>query len=94
MAGTKSISKAELVELIAKNTRLDKSDVQTVVDEMITQVSDHLDRDYQVHLSDFGTFESRERRGRVWAKPGTRERIEVPASRYAAFRPSRRRLSP
>ncbi len=93
MAGTKSISKAELIELISKSTLVEKSDVQTVVDEMIAQVHDHLGRDYQVHLSDFGTFESRERRGQVWAKPGTRERIEVPASRYPVFRPARRRLS-
>jgi len=39
-----------------------------------------------VQLTGFGTFEVRERSARTGVKPGTSQKIEIPASKYPAFK--------
>ena len=39
-----------------------------------------------MQLTGFGTFEVRERSARTGVKPGTSEKIQIPASKYPAFK--------
>ena len=39
-----------------------------------------------MQLTGFGTFEVRERSARTGVKPGTTEKIEIPASKFPAFK--------
>ena len=89
MAKQKTVSKADLVDLVADDTGITKKDVKTVVDKMLTHITQHLDRDQAVQLTGFGTFEVRKRKARAGVKPGTTERIKIPASKYPAFRPGK-----
>ncbi len=89
MAKTKTVSKADLVDLVASKTDMKKKEVKSVVDTMIDQISSHLDRDYKVQLTGFGTFEVRKRKARTGVKPGTTEKIKIPASKYPAFKPGK-----
>lgn len=89
MAKAKTVSKADLVDKVAEDTGMRKKDVKTIVDTMIDQVSSHLNDGNKVQLTGFGTFEVRERRARTGVKPGTTERIEIPASKYPAFKPGK-----
>jgi DNA-binding protein HU-beta len=89
MAKAKTVSKADLVDKVAEDTGMRKKDVKTIVDTMIDQVSQHLNNGDKVQLTGFGTFEVRERRARTGVKPGTTERIEIPASKYPAFKPGK-----
>lgn len=86
MAQNKSISKADLVDLVAEETGLTKKDVKDIVDTTLDQIATHLDQDYKVQLTGFGTFEVRERKARTGVKPGTNEKIQIPASKYPAFK--------
>ena len=89
MAKAKTVSKADLVDLVSEDTGMKKKDVKTIIDTMIDKISDHLDQDYKVQLTGFGTFEVRERRERTGVKPGTTEKITIPASKYPAFKPGK-----
>ena len=89
MAKTKTVSKADLVDKVSDETGMKKKDVKSVVDAMIEQIGTHLDQEYKVQLTGFGTFEVRERRARTGVKPGTTDKIDIPASKYPAFKPGK-----
>ena len=84
-----SISKADLVDMVAGESQMTKKDVKTVVDMMLERVGTHLKKGDKVQLTGFGTFEVRERKARTGVRPGTTERIEIPASKYPAFKPGK-----
>jgi DNA-binding protein HU-beta len=89
MAKQKTVSKADLVDDVAEKTGMKKKDVKEVVDMMLSQVSSHLDGGTKVQLTGFGTFEVRRRKARTGVKPGTTEKIKIPASKYPAFKPGK-----
>lgn len=89
MAQNKTVSKADLVGIVADETGLKKKDVKDIVDAMLEQVASHLDKGAKVQLTGFGTFEVRERKARTGVKPGTTETIKIPASKYPAFKPGK-----
>lgn len=89
MAKAPTVSKAELVDIVADETGMKKKDVKAVVDSMISQVTSHLDKGAKVQLTGFGTFEVRERKARTGVRPGTTDRIDIPASKYPAFKPGK-----
>jgi DNA-binding protein HU-beta len=89
MAKAKTVSKADLVDLVADKTGMKKKDVKAVMDTVISEVSTHLDKDFKVQLTGFGTFEVRERKARTGVRPGTTEKIKIPASKYPAFKPGK-----
>ena len=89
MAKAKTVSKADLVDKVSDDTGMKKKDVKSVMDAMIEQIGTHLDQDYKVQLTGFGTFEVRERRARTGVKPGTTDKIDIPASKYPAFKPGK-----
>ncbi len=89
MAKAKTVSKADLVDKVSDETGMKKKDVKSVMDAMIEQIGNHLDQEYKVQLTGFGTFEVRERRARTGVKPGTTDKIDIPASKYPAFKPGK-----
>ncbi len=85
----KSVSKADLVDAVASKSNMTKKDVKAVVDMMLEQVNTHLKKGDKVQLTGFGTFEVRKRKARTGVKPGTTEKIKIPASKYPAFKPGK-----
>lgn len=84
-----TVSKADLVDMVASSTGHTKKDVKDVVDTFLEKISQHLDSTYRVQLTGFGTFEVRKRKARTGVKPGTTERIQIPESKYPAFKPGK-----
>ena len=80
------VSKKELVTLIAEQTGETKVTVSKVLDAFTEVVELQLINDMAVTLQGFGTFEVRQRKERAGVKPGTTERITVPARDYPAFK--------
>lgn len=68
---------------------MSKKDVKAVIDGMLGRVTTSLKGGEKVQLTGFGTFEVRERKARSGVKPGTTDRIEIPASKYPAFKPGK-----
>ncbi len=81
-----NISKADLVNELAEKTGMGQKDVKTLLDGMLETVSSHLKQGDKVQLTGFGTFEVRERSARTGVNPGTSQKIEIPASKYPAFK--------
>ena len=50
------------------------------------RTSNQLNSGGKVQLTGFGTFEVRERQAREGVKPGTSEKIQIPASKAPAFK--------
>lgn len=84
-----NVSKAHLVEAVAEKHGLSKKDVRTVMDGLFEHIALHLNRGDKVQISGFGTFEIRDRQARTGVKPGTTEKINIPASKYPAFKPGK-----
>lgn len=89
MAKQQTISKAELVDRVADEAGLTKKDAKSVIDKFLGNITNHLDKGYKVQLTGFGTFEVRERKARTGVRPGTTDKIEIPASKYPAFKPGK-----
>lgn len=89
MARKKTITKADLVDLLAQKSSARKKDVKGLVDLMVDEVAGALIRGNKVQITGFGTFEVRTRQARTGVKPGTTERIKIPSSRYATFKPGK-----
>lgn len=86
MANAKTVSKADLVDDVASATKLSKKTVKETVDALLESMSDEVSMGNKVTLTGFGTFELRERKARTGVKPGTTDKIEIPASQYPAFK--------
>jgi len=89
MANTKTVSKADLVGIVADETGMKKKDVKDVMDAVLDKVSESLTKGAKVQLTGFGTFEIRARKARTGVKPGTTEKIKIPSSKYPAFKPGK-----
>jgi len=81
-----NVSKADLVKELTESTGVSSKDVKAVVEGMLTSVGTHLKQGDKVQLTGFGTFEVRERSARTGVRPGTSEKIEIPASKAPAFK--------
>jgi len=86
MASAKTVSKADLVDGVANVTKLSKKAVKETVDSLLDQMSNEVAKGNKVTLTGFGTFEVRKRKARTGVKPGTTDKIKIPASKYPAFK--------
>jgi len=86
MAKSKTISKADLVDMVADETGLSKKSVKETMDALLETMSSQIGKGVKVTLTGFGTFEVRKRKARTGVKPGTTEKIKIPASKYPAFK--------
>ena len=82
-------NKADLVSLVASNTKLSKKEAADAVDLVFNFVKETLSKDEKVQLIGFGTFEVRERAARKGRNPQTGAEIEIPASKVPAFKPGK-----
>lgn len=80
------ISKTDLVDHCAAVTGATKATSKKIIDEIFDTITRELEGGNAVVITGFGTFEVRERQARSGVKPGTTERITIPAKRYPAFK--------
>jgi nucleoid DNA-binding protein len=81
--------KSEPVEKVTERTGLSKADVGKVLDEALAEIRRTVDGGETVALRGFGTFRLSERSARKGRNPQTGEEIDIPASRYLAFKASK-----
>ncbi|MCS7058733.1 DNA-binding protein HU [Meiothermus luteus] len=85
----KTKTKADLIDQVAAAAGLKKKDAKAAVDAFLSKVEDALKSGSKVQLTGFGTFEVRSRKARTGVKPGTTQKIKIPASKYPAFKPGK-----
>jgi DNA-binding protein HU-beta len=80
------MTKSELIENVAATAGLNKKQAGEAVNAVLNTIQDSLAKGESVTITGFGTFEVRERQAREGVRPGTTERIQIPASKYPAFK--------
>jgi integration host factor subunit beta len=83
------MTKADLVEEVAKVTELTRKDSEVIVDTLFESVIKALRVGDKLEVRGFGSFRVRQRNARVGRNPKTGERVEVPAKRVPYFKPSK-----
>ncbi|MDD3735182.1 MAG: HU family DNA-binding protein [Candidatus Pacebacteria bacterium] len=83
------MTKQDLVEEVAKKTKLPKSEVSTVVNAVVDTITEVLSKkggDNSVVLTGFGTFTVSKRKARTGRNPKTGETIKIAATRVPRFK--------
>ncbi len=79
------MNKADLVNAVSAKSGLTKTDVSTVVDDLIAIIVDSVVEEKKVSILGFGSFEARHRSARQGLNPKTGEKIAIPAKRVPTF---------
>jgi len=82
-------SKADIINKIAESGDFNRKEAKAAVEHVLNAISSYLEEGEKVQLTGFGTFEVRNRKERSGVRPGTTERITIPASKYPAFKPGK-----
>lgn len=79
------MNKEELVESVAKQSALNKSEANRVVDAVLKVIGESLKKGEDVRLMGFGTFSVKRRKARNGRNPRTGEAVLIPESKVIAF---------
>ncbi len=83
------MNKAELVDAIAKDAKISKTQAQDAIDAFVKNVQKVLKKDDKVTLVGFGTFATSKREARTGRNPQTGKPIKIPAKKVARFTPGK-----
>src|SRR5438552_14349367 len=83
------MTKAELVEEVARASELNKRDAEVIVETVFDSIISALHRGEKVELRGFGSFRTRERGPRRGRNPKTGAPVDVPAKRVPYFKPGK-----
>lgn len=83
------MTKADLVERVAKEADMTKKDAEQLVEIVFDTIINTLNKGEKIELRGFGSFRLRERDARTGRNPKTGESVEIPAKRVAYFKPGK-----
>ncbi len=83
------MTKADLVEEMAKKANLTKANAERALNAFLEAVEATLSSDGKLTLTGFGTFLVEERKERTGRNPRTGQEIKIPASKVVKFRPGK-----
>jgi integration host factor subunit beta len=83
------MTKADLVEDVAKAAELTKKDAERLVEIVFESIIETLNRGEKIELRGFGSFRVRERGARRGRNPKTGDPVSIPAKRVPYFKPGK-----
>ncbi len=83
------MTKADIVNEIAKNTGIDKSTVLSTVEAFMETVKDSLSKNENVYLRGFGSFVIKERAEKTARNISKNTTIIIPAHNIPSFKPAK-----
>jgi integration host factor subunit beta len=89
MTKQSTLTKADLIEEVLRVTELPRKESETIVETVFDSIIEALQKGEKIEIRGFGSFRTRERRGRVGRNPKTGEKVEVPAKKIPFFKPSK-----
>ncbi len=83
------MTKAELIEEVARSTQLTKKHAEAIVNTVFQTIVESLRDGRKIELRGFGSFRLRRRGSRLGRNPKTGARVEVPPKRIPYFKPGK-----
>jgi DNA-binding protein HU-beta len=80
------MNKAQLVDAIAKDAEISKTDAKKALDAFIKNTMEALKKNERVTLVGFGTFSVSNRNARTGRNPQTGKEIQIPAKNVIKFK--------
>lgn len=90
MNSDRTLTKAELAELLFQHVGLNKREAKDIVDAFFDEIRETLARGDEVKLSGFGNFQVRDKPARPGRNPKTGEVIPIAARRVVTFHASQK----
>jgi integration host factor subunit alpha len=87
MAG-RTVTRANLSEAVYQEVGLSRNESAQLVEAVLSEVSDSLIAGDTVKISSFGSFQVRQKGGRIGRNPKTGEEVPIAPRRVLVFRPS------
>lgn len=82
--------RSELIARLSEESEgLTAAEVETIVDIVFDSISEQLEHGGRVELRGFGSFSTRQRKGRVGRNPRTGKAVAVDAKRLPHFKPGK-----
>lgn len=79
------MTKADLVDAVASDADISKRSASHIVEVILREITDALQKGERVALTPFGSFVVRQRRAREGRNPKSGEKIKIPARKVPAF---------
>lgn len=83
------MNKAELIEAVAKQTKLTKKDAGNAVNATLNNIKRATKKADGISIVGFGSFNTVKRKARMGRNPQTGEKIQIKASKTVRFRPGK-----
>lgn len=82
------MNKAELIDSVSEQTGLSKTQADEALKSILATITSELAKGNKITLVGFGTFERRNRKGRIGVNPqNPTQKIKIPAKKAPAFSP-------
>ena len=83
------MTKADLIEEVSRVVEVTRKESEVIVETIFDSVVKSLHDGDKVEVRGFGSFRTRERRGRVGRNPKSGEKVSVPPKTIPFFKPSK-----
>lgn len=83
------MTKADLIEEVSRVVEMTRKESEVIVESIFDSIVKALRGGDKIEIRGFGSFRTRERRGRVGRNPKTGAKVEVPAKKIPFFKPSK-----
>ena len=83
------MTKAEIVNTIVLETGINKKDVMAIVESLMEEIKNSLEKDEQVYLRGFGSFILKHRAEKTARNISQNTTIIIPAHNIPAFKPAK-----
>ena len=84
----KTVTRAQLSEAVYQEVGLSRNESADLVETVLNEVADALERGEMVKISSFGSFSERQKWRRIGRNPKTGEEVPILPRRVLVFRPS------
>ena len=81
--------KADLINKISQELSIPKQEAEEGVNLFFDMIKEAILKGEEIEIRGFGSFRTRQRRGRIGRNPKTGAKVEVPPKRIPYFKPSK-----
>src|SRR3989442_13193124 len=84
-----TLTKADLIAEVERVTELKRTESETIVETIFESMIESLQKREKIEIRGFGSFRTRDRRGRVGRNPKTGAKVELLAKHIPYFNPTK-----